>query len=181
MIMLNVGNPSAAFRWWRLPAEGVGLARMEFVINNWIKVHPVALTRFDKLEDDGARKTIEELTRGYADKGDYFRRPASPRGSRRSRRPITQSPPSVRMSDFKNQTNMPGLIGGAQFEPQEENPMLGFSGGASRYYSDRLSRRFCARMPRHPQAARGDRPSTTSVVDDPLLPLPSKRPTRCWK
>ena len=133
-IMLNVGNPSAAFRWWRLPAEGVGLARMEFVINNWIKVHPVALTRFDKLEDDEARKTIEELTRGYADKGDYFVDRLA-QGLAKIAATYYPKPTIVRMSDFKT-NEYAGLIGGAQFEPQEENPMLGFR-GASRYYSDR--------------------------------------------
>jgi len=133
-IMLNVGNPSAAFRWWRLPAEGVGLARMEFVINNWIKVHPVALTRFDKLEDDGARKTIEELTRGYENKGDYFVDRLA-QGLAKIAATYYPKPTIVRMSDFKT-NEYAGLIGGAQFEPQEENPMLGFR-GASRYYSDR--------------------------------------------
>ncbi|HMB10656.1 phosphoenolpyruvate synthase [Saliniramus sp.] len=133
-IMLNVGNPSAAFRWWRLPAEGVGLARMEFVINNWIKVHPVALTRFDKLEDDEARKTIEELTRGYDDKGDYFVDRLA-QGLAKIAATYYPKPTIVRMSDFKT-NEYAGLIGGAQFEPQEENPMLGFR-GASRYYSDR--------------------------------------------
>ena len=133
-IMLNVGNPSAAFRWWRLPAEGVGLARMEFVINNWIKVHPVALTRFDKLEDDEARKTIEELTRGYENKGDYFVDRLA-QGLAKIAATYYPKPTIVRMSDFKT-NEYAGLIGGAQFEPQEENPMLGFR-GASRYYSDR--------------------------------------------
>ncbi|MCC5978124.1 MAG: phosphoenolpyruvate synthase, partial [Salinarimonas sp.] len=133
-IMLNVGNPAAAFRWWRLPAEGVGLARMEFVINNWIKVHPVALTRFDKLEDDEARKTIEELTRGYEDKGDYFVDRLA-QGLAKIAATYYPKPTIVRMSDFKT-NEYAGLIGGAQFEPREENPMLGFR-GASRYYSDR--------------------------------------------
>jgi pyruvate,water dikinase len=133
-IMLNVGNPAAAFRWWRLPAEGVGLARMEFVINNWIKVHPVALTRFDKLEDGEARETIEELTRGYADKGDYFVDRLA-QGLAKIAATYYPKPTIVRMSDFKT-NEYAGLIGGAQFEPKEENPMLGFR-GASRYYSDR--------------------------------------------
>ncbi len=133
-IMLNVGNPAAAFRWWRLPAEGVGLARMEFVINNWIKVHPVVLTRFDKLEDDEARETIEELTRGYADMGDYFVDRLA-QGLAKIAATYYPKPTIVRMSDFKT-NEYAGLIGGAQFEPKEENPMLGFR-GASRYYSDR--------------------------------------------
>nr|WP_299360131.1 phosphoenolpyruvate synthase [uncultured Paracoccus sp.] len=71
-VMLNLADPAAAFRWWWLPSDGVGLARMEFVITNAVRVHPLALTRFDELRDPAARSEIEELTRGYADKGDYF-------------------------------------------------------------------------------------------------------------
>src|SRR5690606_19823586 len=71
-IMLNMANPSAAFRWWRLPFDGVGLARMEFVVNNAIKIHPMALVHFDKLKDESARAEIAELTKGYADKTEFF-------------------------------------------------------------------------------------------------------------
>lgn len=70
--MLNLANPAAATRWWSLPADGVGLARMEFVISNHIKVHPMALVRYPHLADAQAKSVIDELTHGYADKTDYF-------------------------------------------------------------------------------------------------------------
>ena len=131
-IMLNLANPAAAFRWWRLPADGVGLARMEFVVSNAIKVHPLALTRFDQLTDPEARAAIEVLTRGYADKADYFVDRLA-RGLSRIAAFCHPKPVIVRMSDFKT-NEYAGLLGGRQFEPQEENPMIGFR-GASRYYS----------------------------------------------
>src|SRR5581483_1384298 len=71
-VMLNLANPAAAFRWWRLPADGVGLARMEFVVSNHIKVHPMALVQYDALTDEDAKRTIAELTRGYTDRTEYF-------------------------------------------------------------------------------------------------------------
>src|SRR6185437_4744249 len=71
-VMLNMANPAAAFRWWRLPADGVGLARMEFVVSNHIKVHPMALVRYDTLKDAGARTEIAALTANYPDKPEYF-------------------------------------------------------------------------------------------------------------
>ena len=71
-VMLNMANPAAALQWWQLPADGIGLARMEFIINNVIKVHPMALVRFDQLQDQKAREQILELTRGYDDKSEYF-------------------------------------------------------------------------------------------------------------
>ena len=132
-LMLNIADPSAALRWWRLPARGVGLARMEFIINNIIKIHPMALQRFDDLTDSGARAEIERLTEGYADRTDYFvERLAS--GIARIAASRHPDPVIVRLSDFKT-NEYAHLIGGAQFEPVEENPMLGFR-GASRYYSE---------------------------------------------
>ena len=71
-LMMNIGDPDAALRWWRLPARGIGLARMEFIINNAIKIHPMALVRYDSLKDEHARREIARLTAGYADKTDYF-------------------------------------------------------------------------------------------------------------
>ena len=133
-VMLNMANPAAAFRWWRLPADGVGLARMEFVISNHIKVHPLALTRFDALKDEKAKETIAALTAGYADKAEYFVDRLS-RGLARIAAAVHPNPAIVRMSDFKT-NEYADLIGGAEFEPKEENPMLGFR-GASRYYSPR--------------------------------------------
>jgi pyruvate,water dikinase len=133
-VMLNLANPAAAFRWWRLPADGIGLARMEFVVNNHIKVHPMALVRFDALKDETAKRTIAELTAGYADKREYFVETLA-RALARIAASQHPSPVIVRMSDFKT-NEYANLIGGAEFEPKEENPMLGFR-GASRYYSPR--------------------------------------------
>ena len=67
-VMVNLANPAAAYRWWRLPTDGVGLARMEFIINNMIRIHPMALVRYDELEDREAKKRIDELTRAYDDR-----------------------------------------------------------------------------------------------------------------
>jgi pyruvate,water dikinase len=130
--MLNLANPAAAFRWWRLPADGVGLARMEFVIANQVRVHPMALVHFDALTDEKAATTIAELTRGYERKPDYFVDRLS-LGLARIAAAFYPKPAIIRMSDFKT-NEYAGLIGGAEFEPKEENPMIGFR-GASRYYS----------------------------------------------
>ncbi|MBD3763246.1 MAG: phosphoenolpyruvate synthase [Rhodobacterales bacterium] len=133
-VMLNLANPAAAARWWRLPVDGVGLARMEFVISNAIRVHPLALTRFDQLTDPEVRARIAQLTRGHADRQDYFvDRLAT--GLGRIAAVWYPKPVVVRMSDFKT-NEYADLLGGRQFEPDEENPMIGFR-GASRYYSDR--------------------------------------------
>ncbi len=133
-IMMNVASPAAAFRWWRLPCKGIGLARMEFIINNIIKIHPMALVRFGDLKDEEARRQIESLTAGYEDKTEYFVDRLS-QGIARIAASQYPDPVVVRLSDFKT-NEYADLIGGKQFEPDEENPMLGFR-GASRYYSDR--------------------------------------------
>jgi pyruvate,water dikinase len=138
-VMLNLANPAAAFRWWRIPADGVGLARMEFVVSNHIKVHPMALVHFDKLKDEDAKATIAALTANYDDKEEYFVDRLS-RGLARIAAAFHPHPVIVRMSDFKT-NEYAGLIGGAEFEPKEENPMLGFR-GASRYYSPRYKEGF---------------------------------------
>jgi pyruvate,water dikinase len=132
-VMLNMANPAAAMRWWRLPADGIGLARMEFIINNIIKIHPMALVKFEELEDVAARQRIARLTRGFEDKAQYFVDTLAFGIARiaASRHP---NPVIVRMSDFKT-NEYAKLIGGRQFEPHEENPMLGWR-GASRYYSE---------------------------------------------
>jgi pyruvate,water dikinase len=132
-VMLNQAEPSSAFRWWRLPADGVGLARMEFIVGNLIRIHPMALVRFDGLEDRKARKEIERLTRGYADKTEFFVETLA-RGLARIAAAHHPKPVIVRTSDFKT-NEYARLVGGAAFEPKEENPMLGWR-GASRYYSD---------------------------------------------
>ena len=138
-VMLNLGNPGAAFRWWRIPADGVGLARMEFVVSNHIRVHPMALVKFDQLKDEAARKEIAEITAGYDDKTEYFVEHLA-RGLARIAAALYPKPVIVRMSDFKT-NEYAGLIGGAEFEPKEENPMIGFR-GASRYYSPRYKEGF---------------------------------------
>jgi pyruvate, water dikinase len=132
-IMMNVSSPQAAMRWWRLPCRGVGLARMEYLINGVIRVHPLALTRFDEVKDDSARKQIDELTRGYDDRATYFVENLA-RGIATIAAAQHPDPVLVRMSDFKT-NEYADLIGGRQFEPGEENPMLGWR-GASRYYDD---------------------------------------------
>jgi pyruvate,water dikinase len=129
-VMLNLANPEAALRWWRLPADGVGLARMEFIINNMIKIHPMALVKFDRLEDRAARREIERLTRGRRDKTGYFVESLAD-GIARIAAAHYPNPVIVRMSDFKT-NEYAALVGGRQFEPEEENPMLGWR-GASRY------------------------------------------------
>ncbi|MEX2489082.1 MAG: phosphoenolpyruvate synthase [Pseudomonadales bacterium] len=132
-IMLNMANPAAAFRWWHIPADGIGLARMEFVINQHVKVHPMALVKFDQLEDEDVKSELERLTHGYEHKTDYFVDRLS-LGLGRLAAVYYPAPVIVRMSDFKT-NEYANLIGGARFEPHEENPMLGFR-GASRYYSE---------------------------------------------
>jgi pyruvate,water dikinase len=138
-VMLNLANPAAAFRWWRIPADGVGLARMEFVVSNHIKVHPMALVHYDSLKDEEAKRAIAELTRGYQDKTEYFVDRLA-RGLARLAAAYHPKPVIVRMSDFKT-NEYANLLGGTVFEPREENPMIGFR-GASRYYSPRYKAGF---------------------------------------
>ncbi|ODA66308.1 Phosphoenolpyruvate synthase [Methyloligella halotolerans] len=131
-VMLNLANPAAAMRWWQLPADGVGLARMEFVISNHVKVHPMALVEFDTLEDEAAKREIAKMTRGYESKPQYFVQQLA-RGLARIAATVYPNPVIVRMSDFKT-NEYANLLGGSGFEPEEANPMIGFR-GASRYYS----------------------------------------------
>jgi len=132
-IMMNIASPAAAFRWWQLPCKGIGLARLEFTIGTIIRIHPMALLRFDSLEDEKAKSTIEELTAGYENKADYFVDHLSHAVARIAASQYPH-PVIVRTSDFKT-NEYAGLIGGEEFEPEEANPMLGFR-GASRYYSE---------------------------------------------
>ena len=138
-IMMNIASPAAAFRWWKLPAQGIGLARMEFIINNIVKIHPMALVHYDELEDSKAWKQIRDLTQGYEDKREYFVDQLS-LGIAKLAASQYPHPVIVRMSDFKT-NEYANLIGGQSFEPKEENPMIGFR-GASRYYSDRYREGF---------------------------------------
>ena len=131
-VMLNMADPAAALRWWRLPADGIGLARMEFIVSNHVKIHPMALAHFDKVTDGAARKQIAALTKGYKTKSDYFVEQLG-QGIARLAAGQYPKPVIVRMSDFKT-NEYAKLIGGKQFEPNEPNPMIGWR-GASRYYS----------------------------------------------
>ena len=132
-IMMNIASPQAAFRWWRLPFDGIGLARMEFIIENIIEVHPMALVDFDGVQRSEDRRAIEERTAGYSDRRQYFVDHLS-RGIAKIAAAGWPDPVICRTSDFKT-NEYADLIGGASFEPSEDNPMLGLR-GASRYYSD---------------------------------------------
>jgi pyruvate,water dikinase len=132
-VMLNVGNPMSALRWWRLPCDGVGLARLEFIVSNMIKCHPMALIEYDQIEDEEVRAQIDQLTVGYADKSRYFVDTLA-RAVAYIAAAVYPKPVIVRMSDFKT-NEYADLIGGRLYEPEEENPMLGWR-GASRYYHD---------------------------------------------
>ena len=138
-VMLNLANPAASLRWWRLPADGVGLARMEFVVDTHIKIHPMALVGYETLQDGEAKRQIDELTRGYADKTEYFIDRLA-RGLARIAAALHPKPVIIRTSDFKT-NEYANLIGGQAFEPREANPMIGFR-GASRYYSPRYREGF---------------------------------------
>jgi pyruvate,water dikinase len=132
-VMLNVANPAAAFRWWRLPADGVGLARMEFIIGHEIKVHPLALVNPGAVSARSERAAIARLLRGWPSGEEYFVSKLAGGIARLAAGHYPQ-PVIVRTSDFKT-NEYAGLLGGRAFEPREENPMLGWR-GASRYYSD---------------------------------------------
>ncbi len=132
-IMINISTPNSAFRWWHLPCQGIGLVRLEFIISNMIKIHPLALTNFSQLKNKKTKKIIEEMTKNYKSKKDYFIDILG-RGIAKIAASQYPYPVIVRMSDFKTNEYLE-LIGGDEFEPKEENPMIGFR-GASRYYSD---------------------------------------------
>ncbi len=129
-IMINLGNPDLAFKTSFLPSDGVGLARMEFIVSEYIKVHPLALLHPDKVHDPEARRTIARLTQGHADGGEFFVQRLS-EGIGTIAAAFWPKPVVVRMSDFKT-NEYASLIGGTAFEPVESNPMIGFR-GASRY------------------------------------------------
>lgn len=133
-IMVNVGNPDEAFGFSFLPNDGVGLARMEFIISNHIRVHPMALVDFEKLPDPTVKAEIARITAGYTDKPQFFvdrlAEGVAMLGAAFYPRDVI-----VRMSDFKT-NEYANLVGGAAYEPREENPMIGFR-GASRYYDPR--------------------------------------------
>lgn len=137
--MLILADPQKALRYAAYPNEGVGLLRLEFTINNSVQVHPMALVKYDELPENAEKKQIEALTRHYTDKKKFF---VSKLAEAVGLVAAAFYPRDVivRMSDFK--TNEYGkLLGGKSFEPEEENPMLGFR-GASRYYNPRYREGF---------------------------------------
>ncbi|MCB0403619.1 MAG: phosphoenolpyruvate synthase [Bdellovibrionales bacterium] len=138
-IMMNLANPEQAFHLASLPTAGVGLARMEFVINNYVKIHPMALVQFDSLTDLQAKHQIESLTEQYEDKTEYFVDKLA-QGISMIAAAFNPRDVILRMSDFKT-NEYANLIGGREFEPEEANPMIGFR-GASRYYSPRYAPGF---------------------------------------
>jgi pyruvate,water dikinase len=131
--MMNVGNPDNAFHLSFIPNDGVGLARLEFIINNVIRIHPMALVQFDSLKDDHVRREIEQLTVGYEDKKVFFIDRLA-QGVAKIASAFYPRDVIVRMSDFKT-NEYANLIGGSRFEPVEDNPMIGYR-GASRYYDE---------------------------------------------
>jgi pyruvate,water dikinase len=138
-VMMNVGDPEQAFRLASVPNDGVGLARVEFIISSAIQVHPLALTRFDSLPPGPAREKIAELTRHYPNKADYFVDKLA-EGVAHLAAAFYPKDVIVRLSDFKT-NEYARLLGGEPFEPAEENPMIGFR-GASRYYDARYREGF---------------------------------------
>ena len=138
-IMMNVGNPQEAFGLSAIPNDGVGLAREEFVISTYIKVHPLALLEFDRLEDQSLKAEINRVTGGYSDKAEFFVDKLA-QGVAMIGAAFYPKDVIVRLSDFKS-NEYADLIGGRRYEPQEENPMLGFR-GASRYYDPRYREGF---------------------------------------
>jgi pyruvate,water dikinase len=135
-IMMNVGTPEQAFAFSRLPHAGVGLARLEFIINRQIGIHPRALLELDDLEDDDLRKQITERVAAYPSPRDYFVQRVA-EGVSMIAAAFAPEPVIVRMSDFKS-NEYANLLGGERYEPHEENPMLGYR-GASRYLSEEFA------------------------------------------
>jgi len=138
-VMLIVGDPDKAFKLSFYPNDGVGLMRMEFIITHAVQIHPMALVKFGELKDPAVREKIEQLTHHYPNKEKYFIEKLS-EGVATIAAAFYPKDVIVRMSDFKT-NEYANLIGGKDFEPAEENPMLGFR-GASRYYNERYREGF---------------------------------------
>lgn len=138
-VMLNLGVPDAAFRWWRLPVDGIGLARTEFIIGTGIRAHPMALLHPERIESSRERRLLESLVREADSPAEYFVENLA-KGIARLAASQYPRPVIVRLSDFKS-NEYAGLVAGRWFEPHEENPMLGLR-GASRYYNERYVEAF---------------------------------------
>ncbi|MEU6238593.1 DUF4389 domain-containing protein [Kitasatospora sp. NPDC047058] len=168
-VMLNLADPGAAFRWWRLPADGVGLARSEFVVAHQVRVHPMALVHPERLPVEDQR-VVTELTEGYADRTDYFV-DLFARGVARIAASRWPDPVVVRTSDFKT-NEYARLVGGAPFEPVEANPMIGWR-GASRYYDPGYREGFALEC-RALRRARDELGLTNVVVMIPFCRTPQE-------
>jgi len=138
-ILMNIGNPDDAFSLSAIPTDGVGLARLEFIIANHIQAHPMALVHFDELKDQQVKAQLAELTELYPSKPQYFVEKLA-QGVGMIAAAFYPKPVIVRLSDFKT-NEYAHLLGGQQFEPLEDNPMIGWR-GASRYYHDRYREGF---------------------------------------
>lgn len=138
-IMMNIGSPDHAFVYSQIPNDGVGLAREELIIDSHIKIHPLALLRFDQIKDKAVRAQINELTKGYEDKAQYFIDKLA-EGVSIIGAAFYPNDVIIRFSDFRS-NEYANLIGGKQFEPEERNPMIGWR-GASRYYSESYREAF---------------------------------------
>ena len=138
-IMLNVASPDLAFKFSQIPNKGVGLAREEFIINNYIQAHPLALLKHKELNDEELTNEINALTRGFKDEETFFVKRLS-YGVAKIASAFYPNQVIVRMSDFKSNEYY-NLLGGKYFEPKEENPMIGWR-GASRYYSEEYEYAF---------------------------------------
>ena len=158
-IMMNVGNPQLAFDFAQMPNSGVGLARLEFIINNNIGVHPKAILDYPNIDAD-LKKAVESVARGHASPRAFYVDKLA-EGIATIAAAFWPKPVIVRLSDFKS-NEYKKLIGGSRYEPEEENPMLGFR-GASRYVSEAFGEAFAmecealrAGAPRHgPRQRRG--------------------------
>jgi pyruvate,water dikinase len=138
-ILMNVGNPDQAFGLAAIPCDGVGLARLEFIIANHIEVHPLALIHYHQLRDESVKAKIAQKTKSYADKPQFFVDKLA-RGVGIIAAAFYPKPVIVRMSDFKS-NEYANLLGGQSFEPKEDNPMLGWR-GASRYCDPKYREAF---------------------------------------
>jgi len=138
-IMVNLGNPDLAFKTSFLPVAGVGLARLEFIINEYIRAHPMALLYPEKVKKDKDRRAIAKLIAGHASGGDFFIEKLS-EGVGTIAAAFYPRPVIARLSDFKS-NEYANMLGGAGFEPEEENPMIGFR-GAARYTDPSFSEAF---------------------------------------
>ncbi|QSR87155.1 phosphoenolpyruvate synthase [Candidatus Methylacidiphilum infernorum] len=138
-VMMNIGNPQKAISLSSLPNDGVGLARQEFILSNYVKIHPLALIHYNKLSSNDTKNIIDKITESYANKEEYFIDKLA-EGIALIASAFYPKDVILRLSDFKSNEYI-NLIGGYEFEPKERNPMLGFR-GASRYYNTRFNQAF---------------------------------------